>query len=135
MKNELLLFVVVGAFFGYFLLGYVKNSEGQKDDTIFVDAGSKYNTSLEKKSGTYKHNIDLSTTEEWRQADKWQQSYLHEEFMRLFPDFEAMREFANNNIIGDSFKAKLIANIDRVENPFYANEIDKNEALKGLDEF
>ncbi len=128
-----MIFVVVGAFFAYFLLGYVKNSEGQKDDTVFVDAGSKYGNDPKKRHGTYTHSVDFTGVEEWRQADKWQQSLLHEEFMRLFPDFQSMREFAKSNIIGDSFKEKLVSKIDQVESDFYENKIDKNEALGELD--
>jgi len=134
MKNELLIFVAVGLFFGYFMLGFVKNTEGTGDDTVTININSDTDSSLIGKNIIGQTTINLGTTIEAKQGKVWRNSSLHSEFMDLFPDFSAMRDFANDRVLGDDFQQKLIAKIDSVEDDFFSGKIKRDAAIQALDD-
>ncbi len=133
MKNELLILVVVGVVFGYFMLGFVKDSEGTGDDTITINLGSDGDSSLLGKNSIGETTIDLSTVARSEQANEWRKSSLHSEFMDLFPDFSAMKDFVNDRVLGDSFQKRFLAKISSVEDDFFSGKITKEVAIKELD--
>lgn len=135
MKNELMLFVVVGVFFGYFLLGFVKNSEGTGEDTVVINTDFGGDTSLEKKDIIGRSVIDLSLTPESTQSEAWLRSALHNEFLDLFPNFTAMRDFAAERVEGEPFQQQLLNKISQVEDDFFSGRITEDVAKKNLDTF
>jgi hypothetical protein len=134
MKNELLVFVAVGIFFGYFMLGFVKNTEGTGDDTVTININSNTDSSLIGKNIIGQTTINLGTTTEAKQGEVWKNSSFHSEFMELFPDFSAMRDFVKDRVLGDDFQKKLIDKIDSVEDDFYSGKIGRDVAIKNLDD-
>ena len=134
MKNELLLFIVVGVFFGYFMLGFVKNTEGTGNDTVTINLNSGGDSSLLGENSIGQTTIDLSTVPESGQSIAWKESSLHSDFMDLFPDFSAMKDFANDRVLGDPFQQKLISKITTVEDDFFSGKIEREAAIKALDD-
>lgn len=135
MKNELILFVVVGVVFGYFLLGFIRSSEGKGDDTVVINTNFGGDTSLQKKDIIGRNVIDLSTTSESLQSEAWLNSALHNEFMDIFPNFTAMREFATQRVEGEPFQQQLLDKISEVEDDFFSGRITEDVAKKNLDIF
>jgi len=134
MKNELLIFVAVGIFFGYFMLGFVKNTEGTGDDTVTIDINFDTDSSLIGKNIIGETTINLGTTAESKQGEVWRNSSLHSEFIDLFSDFSAMRDFVNDRVLGDDFQKRLITKIDSVENDLYSGKIKQEAAIQALDD-
>ncbi|SFV58445.1 hypothetical protein MNB_SV-6-1738 [hydrothermal vent metagenome] len=135
MRNELLILVVVSVFFGYFMLGFVKNTEGKGDDTITINLNSGGDSSLLGENLIGQTTIDLSTLSESEQPKAWRESSLHSEFIDLFPDFSAMRDFVNDRVLGDPFHKKLMDRVTSVEDDFFSGKIEREEAIRALDEF
>jgi len=134
MKNELLILVAVGIFFGYFMLGFVKNTEGIGDDTITINLNSGGDSSLLGENSIGQTTIDLSTVAESGQSKAWKESSLHGEFMDLFPDFSAMKDFVNDRVLGDPFQKKLMDKVTSVEDDFFSGKIEREAAIKALDD-
>lgn len=58
----------------------------------------------------------------------WNSSPLKKEMLALFPKFQEMKEFVNNNIEDDTFKNKLITNIDNVQEQYIGGKLTPNSA-------
>lgn len=136
MRSELLLYLVIAAFFGYFLLGYVQKSEGEGDASVF---GHSAMIKSDAKSHIVDINgesiLDFSTTPEEEQIGIWKRSSLREEFMDLIPNFVAMQDFAHDRIIGEDFQQKLLGQIKTVEDEFFSGKITQREIKEKLDIF
>ena len=134
MKSELLLYIIIAAFFGYFLLGYVKKSEGEGDTSVF---GHRASIMADTKSHSIDVNgqeiLDFSNTLEDEQVSIWKRSALHQEFMDLMPNFMAMRDFVQDRIISKSFQRQLLERINTVEDAFFSGEITQRETKERLD--
>ena len=122
MKSELLLYVIIASLFGYFLLGYVKNSEGEGDKSVFGHKSS-IQKDLNHKDSIGQIMLDFTATPQEEQADIWKRSLLHQEFMDLFPNFAAMRDFVQDRIMGESFQQQLLERINAVEDDFFSGRI------------
>ncbi len=136
MRSELLLYVIIASIFGYFLLGYVKKSEGEGDKSVFghkasiqEDAKSHHNDSIGQAI------LDLSTISQEEQSGIWKRSPLHQEFMDLIPNFTAMRDYVQDRIIGEHFQKQLLGQIDAVEDEFFSGKATLREAKEKLDSF
>jgi len=134
MKNELLILVAVGIFFGYFMLGFVKNTEGTGDDTVTINLNSGGDSSLLGENSIGQTTIDLSTVPESGQSKAWKESSLHSDFIDLFPDFSAMKDFTNDRVLGDPFQKKLMDKVTAVEDDFFSGKIEREAAIKALDD-
>ncbi|MEA3456050.1 MAG: hypothetical protein U9R26_06055 [Campylobacterota bacterium] len=136
MRAEILLYIVVAAFFGYFLLGYIKQAEGEGDKSVFGHKASiQADNRLHHKDSIGQTILDFSTASEEEQTDIWKRSPLHQEFMDLVPNFTAMRDFVQGRIIGEDFKQELLKQINEVEDDFFSGKITEREAKEKLDSF
>ena len=134
MRSELLLYIIIASLFGYFLLGYVKKSEGEGDKSVFGHESSiQKDVKSHHKDSIGQTMLDFTATPQEEQADIWKRSPLHQEFMDLFPDFAAMRDFVQDRIIGESFQQRLLERINAVEDDFFSGRITEREAKEKLD--
>lgn len=134
MRSELLLYIIIASLFGYFLLGYVKKSEGEGDKSVFGHKASiQQDAKLHHKDSIGQAILDFSATSPEEQAGIWKRSPLREEFMDLFPNFTAMRDFVQDRIIGESFQQQLLKQIDTVEDDFFSGKITQREVKEKLD--
>ncbi len=62
----------------------------------------------------------------------WKRSPLHAEFLDYFPNFRAMKSFADDRILDNSFKKKLLKKVDGVESEFFSGSISNLEAREKL---
>ncbi len=136
MRSELLLYIIIASFFGYFLLGYVKQSEGEGDQSVFG-----HQASIQKDAKSHHEDsigqviLDFTTTSQEEQAGIWKRSPLHEEFMDLFPNFSAMRDFVQDRIMGEYFQNQLLGQINAIEYAFFSGTITEREAKEKFHTF
>ena len=136
MKSELFLYIIIASLFGYFLLGYVKKSEGEGDKSVFGHKASIQEDAKSHHKDSIGQNIlNLSTISQEDRASIWKRSTLRQEYIDLFPNFTAMRDFIQDRILGDSFQQQLLKQIDMVEDDFFSGKITQREAKEKLDSF
>lgn len=135
MRSELLLLVVVASLFGYFLLGYVKKSEGEGDVSVFGQKASlKEDATFHHKDSIGQLILDVSGTSDDKRMGIWKRSPLHDQFMTLFPNFTAMRDFVQDRIVGEALQQLLLKQIGTVEDDFFSGKITQREAKEKLDQ-
>jgi len=94
----------------------------------------------EKQRGTYKKDnkyeqyhvvdivgdtiLDVQNIDEKKQLEVWNNSEQKQEFMELFPNFDAMKRYVNNKIVGDALQEKLLKGIDDVEMQFISGTLN-----------
>ena len=134
MRSELLLYLLVAAFFAYFLFGYIQKSEG--------GGASVYGHSASIQTDARTHSIDingqsildLTETPEEKQAGIWKRSSLHSEFIELIPNFIAMHHFIQDRIIGETFRKRLVTQVNMAEDAYQSGRISQREIKEKLDE-
>ncbi len=62
----------------------------------------------------------------------WSQSPLRKEMLSQFPDFEAIRSFAENRLSPSPFRDYLLKGIDKISGDFQAGLIDADQAKERL---
>jgi len=135
MRAEVLLYIIVAAIFSYFLLGYVQQSEGEGDASVFGHTASiKADAKLHSTDINGQSILNISNTFGGDQVDIWKRSPLHQEFMDLIPNFMAMQDFVHDRIIDKAFQEKLIKQINTVESDFFSGKITQREIKEKLDE-
>ncbi len=65
----------------------------------------------------------------------WNSSPLKIEMLTLFPRFEEMKEFVNNNIEDDTFKNRLLTHIDDVQEKYIGGTLTQESAKASLSKF
>jgi len=136
MRSELLFYIIIASIFGYFLLGYVKKSEGEGDKSVYGHKASiQADAKSHHKDSIGQNILDFSVTPQEEQAGIWKRSPLHQEFMDLVPNFTAMRDFVQDRITDEHFQKQLSGRIDAVEDEFFSGKITLREAKEKLDSF
>ncbi len=134
MRSELLLLVAVAALFAYFFLSYVKKSGGEGDVSVYgYKASIQSDAKLHQKDDLGQTLLDLSSTPSEEYTEIWKRSPLHQEFIDLVPNFEEMRHFAKDRILGEEFQQKIIQRIDTVEDEYFSGNITQMEIEEKLD--
>ena len=98
----------------------------------------------EKQRGTYKKEnqyeqyqsvdivgdaiLDVQNIDEKKQLEVWNQSPLKQEFIALFPNFDAMKRYVNDKIRGDALQNKLLKRIDNVEIQFISGTLSGEQS-------
>ena len=136
MRSELLLYFIVASLFGYFLLGYIKQAEGEGDRSVFgYKASIQEDAKSHHKDSIGQVILDFTATSQEEQAGIWKRSLLHEEFMDLFPNFSAMRDFVQDRTIGEYFQKQLLGQINAIEYDFFSGTITEREAKEKFNSF
>ncbi len=133
MDKSLMIFIAVGVGFLYFVTHFIN---GLQDDEESLQ-NSSY-----KKSRNYAQYktvdsigqtiLDFTDVDEKTQIDVWNQSSLKKEFLELFPDFLAMKDFVDDRLVGKALQNKLKKQIKRVEDRFISGEITADDAKRQL---
>ncbi|SFV58438.1 hypothetical protein MNB_SV-6-1737 [hydrothermal vent metagenome] len=65
----------------------------------------------------------------------WKRSPLHGEFMELFPNFMAMKNFVKDRILDSVFQEELSKKIDAIETEYFSGKISDMQAKEKLDNY
>lgn len=133
MDKSLIIFIVIGMGFMYFITSFV--GDIQAEDEAYRN--DDYNN--ERKYNKYKaidsvgqDILDLSGADEKTQVSAWNNSILKDEFLELFPDFDAMKYFVNDRLKGDLLVLKLNTKISAIEDMFFSGTITARDAKQEL---
>jgi len=132
LDKGLLLFIAVGIVAIYLTTSFVGTIQ---DDERYQNSG--YSENSKDKDIEYQTInsigdvvLDVSSLDAKKQIAIWNSSEMKNEFLNNFPNFEEMRGFVDNKIIGDMLKQKLKETIDSVEEIFVAGDISSDEAKR-----
>ncbi len=134
MFKGLIILLVVGAAFLYAVL-FLVNKSGVN---VSSDAGtSGYAENIDWKKYYAKDVLGepilvLKDVPLKKAKLIWRQSPLRKEMLSQFPDFEAIRSFAENRLSPSPFRDYLLKNIDKISGDFQAGLIDANQAKERL---
>ena len=76
--------------------------------------------------------LDLNGVDIGTQVSVWNESKLKKEFLKFFPDFEEMKNFVKKRIKGELLIAKLLEQINSVENKYFGGTITAEVAKQEL---
>jgi hypothetical protein len=132
LDKGLLIFIAMGIGAIYFTTTAV---ESIQDDDRYKN--SSYSENSEKDDREYQGRnsigdiiLDVSSVDVKKQVTIWNRSEMKNEFLTNFPNFANMRDFVDDNIVGDALKQKLKKTIDIVEDKFIGGEMGAFEAKK-----
>ncbi|OQX72838.1 MAG: hypothetical protein B6D59_07300 [Campylobacteraceae bacterium 4484_4] len=134
MRSKLLLYLLVAAFFAYFLFGYIQKSEGGGANVYGHSASIQTDAKAHSIDMNGQSILDLTATPEEKQANVWKRSSLHSEFLELVPNFVAMHHFIQDRIIGETFRKRLLTQVDMAEGAYQSGRISQREIKEKLDE-
>ena len=129
MDKSFFVFLVIGAAFLYVVTTFV--GDLQKED----DKAYQYSQQQAAKYAKYKTVdsvgqavIDVSEASDAMQIEVWNHSGLKDEFIRLFPNFEEMRFFIRDRIIGKGLQDKLLKLVAEVEDGVISGAMSVKQA-------
>jgi len=76
--------------------------------------------------------LDLEGVPPGECKEIWYESPLRKELLKLFPDFDAMREFAKERFLPSAFQRKLLKRIDATEEDYIDGSINFLQVTKRL---
>ena len=76
--------------------------------------------------------LDIKATDLNKQMEVWNNTSFKNEFIALFPDFEAMKIFARERIRTEALRQKLLSEITRAEDQFVSGEITDDQMKASL---
>ena len=134
MSQGLIVFIAIGAILSYFLIGFIddiqeederlmtREEQIQKQDMTYHSKDLIGQTILVFKDIPYKKKLSI-----------WHRSPLHKEYIDLFPDFIAMRNFIKDRIADQDFQQKLLEHLDKIEDNYISGSITQETAKEKLD--
>jgi hypothetical protein len=72
--------------------------------------------------------LDVSTASADIQEKAWEHLSFKNELVDLFPDFDTMKLFIKNRVIGEPLRSRILKRIDQVEDKFLSGEISAEKA-------
>ncbi len=135
MDKSFILFIAGGVIAAYFLLGFLK----QLDEEDLAKHSKSHQEKTVETVGYEKEDIvgrtvlDVSSLSEKEQIQKWNQSSLKSEFLYFFPDFEEMRLFVQDHIVGEYLKTKMLESIDKAERDYVGGGLSTKEAKSQIE--
>ena len=133
MDKSFFIYVLAAAAVIYYLTGFI--GDVQEDEAKY----SNEDYALKHKYDEYKGKdsigrdiLNLLGADHKTQVDAWNDSNLKVEMLFLFPDFEEMKKFSQERIIGSYLRNKLLTRINLVEDKFFSGKISAPQAKKDL---
>ncbi len=131
MDKSLMVFILIGGLFFYFVMDLVKDTnaaDGYATTTVEENPYAKYQT----EDSIGEKILDVSLADPVTQLKAWQASDIRKEFLDLFPDFDTMHGFVKNRVRGEPLVQKLNKTIKEVEDKFYSGTLTAEEAKRVL---
>jgi hypothetical protein len=133
MDKSLLIFILIGVGFLYFITNFV--GDIQKEDDRLQNTEYQLKHKYDKYYTTDsigQEILDLTDAPVAEQVDAWHNSPLKVEFLSLYPDFSEMKRFVKERVRGEPVTQKLLAHIDDVEDKFFTGKVDSEQAKRLL---
>ena len=132
MDRSLMIFLAIGVGFLYFITNFV--GEIQEDDNL---QNSEYKEkhkydAYQSADSIGREILDMTGASASVQVAAWNKSKLKDEFLTLFPDFSAMKAFAQDRVRGTILQEKLSKSINNVEDQFFSGTLSAEGAKRAL---
>ncbi len=131
LDKGLLVFIAIGIVGIYFITSFVDGIQGSER---YQKSG--YSSSEDKDMKYQSTNsigdtvLDVSSVGAKEQIVIWNRSEIKREFLSDFPNFEDMRDFVDDRIVGDRLQQRLKETIDSVEDIFVAGDMSSDRAKR-----
>jgi hypothetical protein len=129
MDKSFIVFVTVGIGFLYFITNFVNDIE--KDDgyptQTAMSQDDKYAKYI-KYDSIGRPVLDIKGVALNVQKDVWRHSNLREDFLSFYPDYDEMKKFIKERIVGDEFQAYMLEQVSLIEKDFLMGRIDSDQA-------
>jgi len=134
MDKSLLIFIAIGVGFLYFITSLVGDIQEEDDRYQNLEYQQKHKyDQYQSVDSIGREILDLTGTDTATQIAAWKESRLKEEFLALFPDFDAMKKFVKERTRGDALQAKLLKTINDVEGNYFSGTMNAEQAKRALD--
>ena len=134
MDKSLLIFIAIGLGFLYLVTTFVGDIQEEDEKYQNLEYQSKHQyDQYQTVDSIGREILDLTGTNADIQIEAWNQSRVKQEFLGLFPDFDAMIKFTKERTRGDALQAKLLKNIDNVEGKYFSGTVNAEQAKRELD--
>jgi hypothetical protein len=135
MDKSLFIFILVGVGAVYFIKGFI--GDIQKEDTL---QSNQYKQEMQYKTYSKIDSIgrevlDTSDALDQVKMQVWDDSPLKEEFLSLFPNFDAMKTFLDERVLDEVLQKKLYAILSEVEDGYFAGNLTAEKAKQKLNSF
>jgi hypothetical protein len=133
MDKSFLVFVLIGLGFLYFITNFVGDiqAEDEKYSNKAYEQEHKYDK-YKTVDGVGQDILNLLGADAGTQVAAWNESAIKDEFILLFPDFENMKNFVKDRIIGEALQAKLLTQVNSIENRYFSGAITADQAKQEL---
>ena len=131
MDKGLLTFLAIGLIAIYLvtnLIGDIQDDGEKQRGTYKKDKYEQYHT-VDIVGDTI---LDVQNIDEKKQLEVWNNSEQKQEFIELFPNFDAMKRYINGKIRGDALQEKLLKRIDDVEIQFISGTLNGEQSKAKL---
>jgi len=138
--NKTLIFVSIILFFLISgLISFINDLNAEIDVKHGFERTDDSNKSVTD-YGMNEYGDEVLLLDKFKENEKkmvWEKSILHEEMLRLFPQFEEMRRLVQERVEeeSESFKERLVEHINSIENEYVAGQLDAKSAKKALANF
>lgn len=129
MDKSFFVFLVMGAAFLYVVTTFIEDLQNEDDKEY------QYNKQQSAKYAKYKTVdsvgqavIDVAGASDSMQIEVWNHSELKNEFNKLFPNFEEMRFFIRDRIVGKGLQDKLLKLVAEVEDGVVSGVMNVKQA-------
>ena len=133
MDKAFLFYVLIGLGFLYVITHYVGEIQAEDD---------KYANRAHKEAHKYdayyaidnvgRTVLDIKNADISKQKEVWNNTSFKDEFLLLFPDFEAMKSFVRERIHAEALRQKLLAETSRAEDQFISGLITADQVKESL---
>ena len=134
MDKTLLVFLLIGVGFFYFVMNLVKETETDSEKARNVSYQQEQYTKYYKVDSIGQDILDVTLADPMMQLKVWKHSRLKEEFLEIFPDFDMMKNFVKSRIRGDALVQKLTNKINEVEDKFFSGSMNAEQAKRALEQ-
>jgi len=134
MDKSLLIFIAIGVGFLYFITNFVGEIQEADDKYQNQEYQQKHKYDQYQSVDSIGQEIlELTGADAATQIAAWKESRLKEDFLVLFPDFDAMKKFVKERTRGDALQAKLFKMLDDVEGKYFSGTMNAEQAKRALD--
>jgi hypothetical protein len=134
MDKSLVMFLIIGAGFFYFVINVVKETETDTEKMHSISYQQEQYAKYYKTDSIGQSIVDVTLVDPSTQIKVWNNSFLKKEFLEIFPDFDTMKGFVKNRVRGEELIQKLIKKINEVEDKFFSGMINAEQAKQALEQ-
>jgi hypothetical protein len=133
MDKSLLIFIAIGVGFLYFITQFV--GDIQEDDKFQNEEYKQKHQfdQYQRVDSIGRQILDVTDGSPDVQIKSWNSSALKTEFLTLFPDFSAMKQFAEERVRGEALVDKLIHVVNETEGKYFSGSINAEQAKRALE--